>query len=173
MYIRRRHAQRVDRMLKFENSKIDLSSKGISPLIATVLLIAFTVAVAAIISVWLTTFTSTSTQTVSSRAETELYCMYGGISLSDLKYCNGYLSGTVENTRLVDLGNITLQIFYTNASSKTIRLNKSAGGFMALEPREKDTFNVSGIDSNYDKIHLYTNCSTVYDDASSGDVTTC
>jgi len=153
--------------------RIKVGEKAISPLIATVLLIAFTVAVAAIVSTWLTTFTITSSESVTEKSEYELYCTYGGISVSDLKYCSGYLSGIVENTRLVDLGNVTLQIFYTNSSSKTIKLNKSSGGLMSLQPREKDAFNVSGVDSNYDKLHLYTNCSSVYDDATSGDVTTC
>lgn len=149
------------------------AAKGISPLIATVLLIAFTVAVAAIVSTWMTTFTTTSTETVSSKANTELYCTYGGIAMSSLAYntTSGSLSGIVENTRLVSLGNITLQVFYRNATSRTIRLNKSTGGLMSLDPRERDTFSISSIDSNYDKFHMYTNCSTVYDDASSGDVT--
>jgi flagellin-like protein len=42
--------------------------KAISPMVATVLLIGFTIAVGAILSVWFTTFTRTQTATVSGEA---------------------------------------------------------------------------------------------------------
>ncbi len=42
--------------------------KAISPMVATVLLIGFTIAVGAILSVWFTTFTRTQTATVSGTA---------------------------------------------------------------------------------------------------------
>jgi len=154
-------------------------SKGISPLIATVLLIAFTVAVAGIVSVWITSFTATSTQTVSSHSETELICAYAGVKMSDLEYCsaNGRMSGIVENTNLVDIGNITLQIIYQNATSEKIYLclngsscAASGASTMALAPRERQSFNVSIGGSNYNKIHLYTNCTSAYYDLTSSDV---
>ena len=141
--------------------------KGISPLIATVLLIAFTVAVAAIISTWLTTFTTTSTESVKEKADIELHCTYGGISVTYLSYCNGYLSGIVENTNLIDIGNVTLQVFYTNMSSLSVPLN------ISIKQREQASFNVSSVGSNYDRLHFYTNCSSVYDNAARTDVTAC
>mgnify|MGYP000218039353 CR=1 FL=1 len=151
--------------------------KGISPLIATVLLIAFTVAVAAVISLWLTGFASTSSETVSQHAETELYCAYGGISISNLKYCSstGRLAGIIENTRLVDIGNVTLQIIYANATNEKIYLAedgsaRSGGSTLSLTPREQVSFNVTIGGSNYDRIHVYTNCTNVYADARSNDV---
>lgn len=139
--------------------------KGISPLIATVLLIAFTIAVAGIISIWLTSFTKTSSQLVEEEATTQLVCSYGGISLSDLRYSNNRLSGNVENTRTIVLGDITIQILYTNATSQKEPLN------ITLEPREKISFNLSA-SSNYDKIRVMTNCSSVYDEVGSSDVAT-
>jgi flagellin-like protein len=51
--------------------------KGISPMIAVVLLIAFTVAVGGIISVWLTGFTRTTTGGTESRAEALSRCSAG------------------------------------------------------------------------------------------------
>ncbi len=151
--------------------------KGISPLIATVLLIAFTVAVAGIISMWLTTFTSTSVEDVGERSSTELYCTYGGISVSDLRFCNSRLSGIIRNTGQVDVGNITLQIIFQNATpaQKIYLTQTGAAGSthsnMSLEPREIASFNVSIGGSNFDKIHVYSNCSNVYDDAERSDVT--
>jgi len=151
--------------------------KAISPLVATVLLIGFTVAVAGIVVVWLTTFATTSTEDVGEKTETELYCAYGGIRISDLQFCNNYLSGILHNTNLIDIGNITIQITYLNATpAKTIYLAQngtSISGYseMGLKPRELATFNVSIGGSNYNKVHVYTNCSNVYDDAGRADVT--
>lgn len=148
-------------------------SKGISPLIATVLLIAFTIAMAAIIGNWLPTFTSSHTDTITDKSDEELRCLYGGVTISDLQYCDAErnISGTVMNTRLVHLGSIALQIFFDNGSSVDFHLNNSGtSNSMTLEPGEQDLFSDLKIGSNYDKLHLRTNCSSVYADATRGDV---
>ena len=141
--------------------------KGVSPLVATVLLIAFTISVAGIISIWLISFSRTSSETIGSEAEKQLICSYGGISLSNLRYSSsaGRMAGEVENTRTIVLGNISIQIMYTNATSQKTALN------ITLLPREKAAFNISA-SSNYDKIRVMTNCSSVYDEVTSSDVTT-
>jgi flagellin-like protein len=51
-----------------------MSSKAISPMIATILLIAFTVAVGGIISVWLTGYTRTTGAAVSTATEDQVKC---------------------------------------------------------------------------------------------------
>ena len=48
--------------------------KGISPMIAIVLLIAFTVAVGGILSLWLTGYTTTTTGSVASITENQTKC---------------------------------------------------------------------------------------------------
>ena len=137
--------------------------KGVSPLIATILLIAFTISVAGIISVWLTTFARTSTELVGGQSVNQLVCSYGGISLSNLAFSSGRLTGEIENTRTIALGNITLQVSYTNSTSQIEKF------YSDLSPREKYFFNVSA-SSNYDKIRVITNCSSVYDEAESSEV---
>jgi flagellin-like protein len=52
-----------------------MNSKAISPMIATILLIAFTVAVGGIISVWMTGYTRTVGQSVSSATENTTACI--------------------------------------------------------------------------------------------------
>jgi flagellin-like protein len=150
--------------------------KGISTIIASVLMIAFTVAVAGILSGWLTSFTTSSTQTVKSQSDIELTCSYGGISLKSLKYSNNNMSGYIDNTRQISLGGITLQILFTNKSIQNIKLCSIGGNTVvcnsanaSISPRETTSFNVS-TNSNYEKIRVYTNCSSVYDEAGSGDV---
>jgi flagellin-like protein len=54
---------------------IEMNSKAISPMIATILLIAFTVAVGGIISIWMTGYTRTTGQSVSSATENQTACI--------------------------------------------------------------------------------------------------
>jgi flagellin-like protein len=150
--------------------------KGISTIIATVLLIAFTVAVAGILSSWLTSFTTSSTQTVKSQSDAELTCSYGGISLDSLKYSGGYLSGNIDNTRTISLGGLTIQIIFTNKTIQNVKLCSTGTTTVScsisnasLSPRETTTFNITTT-SDYDTIRIYTNCSSVYDQVGSGDV---
>lgn len=153
--------------------------KGISAMIATVLLIAFTVAVGGVVSIWITSFASTTTEEVTSQEETEIYCAYAGVSISDLNYCGLYLWGTVDNTELKAIGSITLQIFWDNATSPNkiyLCQNGTActgSSEMELEPGDSTTFNVSIGGANYNKVRVYTNCSKVDDEATRGYVTTC
>lgn len=152
--------------------------KAISPLIATVLLIAFTVAVAGIISTWLSSFTTTTTETVKKQSETQVTCVYGSINLKSLKYRTPYLSGAIENNGQIAIGNITLNILYQNASSEKIGLcmfgNNTAAtcsvSNFSLSVSEYKSFNVSIGGSNYDEIRATTNCSNVVDTAKASDV---
>jgi len=150
--------------------------KGISPLIATVLLIAFTVATAGLLSSWLMSFTKTSSETVTQQSTTQLVCSYGGIGLSSLKYSNNRMNGTIENTQTISLGNITVQIIYTNQSTITSKLclvgsvaNSCDVANISISPRESVSFSIPA-SSAYQTIRVYTNCSNVYDSAASSDV---
>jgi len=135
--------------------------KGISPFIATVLLIAVAITVAGIFSGWFTNFIRTITTMTGEREGTRIECSYGGIALSDLEYntSSKHLSGYIENIDIIPLGDIDLEIFYDNATKEEKDLNK------VLEPGEKDVFDVT-INSNYEKIRVITNCSNVYDEFS-------
>ncbi len=154
--------------------------KGISPLIATVLLIAFTITVATILSLWLTSFTTTTSESVEQEALKQLECSRGGISLSNLVYNSStyHLSGRIENNRWIPLGDISLQIVYTNFSTHKINLClvdnsvvPCTSSNLTIKPREIYFFNVS-ISSNYDVIRVTTNCSAygIYDEVQASEV---
>jgi flagellin-like protein len=55
--------------------------KGISPMIATVLLIAFTIAVGGILSIWLTGYTRTTTEAVGGGTEAQIKCAASILSI--------------------------------------------------------------------------------------------
>jgi len=143
--------------------------KGISPFVSTVLLVAFAIAVAVIFGGWISTFTQTTTKDVQEKSEKRVTCSYGGIALENLKYnkTTGNFSGKIENTDIIVLGNIDFEIFYTDDTREKLDLN------MTLESGEKNTFtqSVSKMNStSINKIRVITNCSNVYDEATSNDV---
>ena len=145
-------------------------NKGVSPLIATVLLIAFTIAVAGIISVWLTQFTTTTTTTVSNQGNAQILCGTGGIQLLSVSYCSNYISGQIVNTGNIGLGNITITLLYTNASREVMYVLNNNGilsrsptccGNLSMLPTDKYSFNLSIGGSNYDTLRVTTNCTSV------------
>ena len=139
--------------------------KGLSPLVSSVLLIAIVIAVAGIYTGWFTNFIREITSTVQGQSEKKVECSYGGIALVDLEYnsTSGYLSGSIENTNNIVLGNIDLEVFYTNTTREKKDMNK------VLEPGEMDVFN-EVISSNYEKIRVITNCSDVSDEVQSSSI---
>ncbi len=150
-----------------------INMKGISAFVATILLIALTVGVGGLVSVWIVGFTENSSDIVSEEGENQILCIHGRISLSDMKYCNGNISGRITNTGRITLGNITLQIIYQNATFRSIILNDTAGVALALKVNQISTFNQTVHGTNYEKIWVYTNCTGVTDIVSSGDVVSC
>ena len=156
--------------------------KGLSPLIATVLLIAFTVGVGGMISLWITGFTQTTTKITGTEGERQVICSNGAIDLTSIRYCGNNISGIIRNNGRIIIGNITVQTIFVNASSITNALSDTglggatSGNALALRSGQVFSFNVSiGASSSgaYDRIYLYTNCSTVRDSALSTDVTAC
>jgi flagellin-like protein len=153
-----------------------ITKKGISPIIASVLLIAFTVAVAGLVGTWATQFTSSTTSDVEQTAKIQLTCVNGGVALSYLTYSSGYLRGLIENSGRISLGEIKVQVVYQNSTLGNNNLcvygataiNCTTAN-ISLAPAEIITFNIS-VASNYDRIRVSTNCSNIYDDAKRSDI---
>ncbi|MEM5869834.1 MAG: hypothetical protein QXR09_01560 [Candidatus Aenigmatarchaeota archaeon] len=156
--------------------------KGVSTFIATILLIAITVAVGGIVGNWLFGFTKSSTHSVGQQADIEIVCSYGSISLSDVCYSNNYLSGFITNTGKIPLGNITLTVIYKNASTQKYYLSFADGtviaekwccGNLTILVNEKYMFNIP-TDENYDRVYISTNCTgRVTDEIKSYEITPC
>ncbi len=151
--------------------------KGISPFIAVILLIAFTVAVAGIVSVWLTGYTRTTSDIVSNQSTTEIKCNYGGVSLKSLRYVSGNITGKIENTGTISLDAIQIQTLFKNQSSlKTALCGTASSPYncssanLSLSAREIASFNISIGGTNYDDIRVITQCASVYDTVDASEV---
>lgn len=55
--------------------------KGISPLIASVLLVGFTLAIAAVVVVWITNFSQQQAETIGQRGEQQTFCAFSTLFL--------------------------------------------------------------------------------------------
>ena len=83
------------------------SQKGVSALIASVLLIAFTVSVAMIVMGWFSSFVRTTTENVSGVTQGAIGCSSGIIQIDKVYLHNGtgygYVNITVKNTGQISL----------------------------------------------------------------------
>ena len=92
--------------------------KGISPLIAAVLLIAFTVAIATMVMGWFSTLTRETTATVSNKTTEAVSCSNAQISIEEVYVTAGSLATgsarvVVKNTGFTTLGISGLQVYNT------------------------------------------------------------
>jgi len=161
----------------------ELIMKGVSDLIATILIVALAVAVAGLVSVWVTGFTRQSTEIVSSQANLEIICNDGSISFSDTNCCSTskYFSGFISNNGKIPLGNITFQIMYTNGTQEKLYLYYASGvitanstfpGNFSLARGEQYKFNLSLGSCTIDRVAMNTNCTAkVQDLVKSSDIT--
>jgi flagellin-like protein len=153
--------------------------KGISPLVATVLLIAFVVSVGGLVAAWTTSFTKDTTQLVADQSKLQITCQYGKLNLKNLQFASTpvKLSGIIENNGLIALGNLTLTVIYQNASSQRIQLCSDptgaascSSGNLTLTQSQLAAFNITIGGSNYDSMKMSSNCTSAYDTADRGDV---
>ena len=97
--------------------------KGVSPLIASVLLIAFTMAIAAMLTAWITSFTNTQKQK-TSEFEEKIQCNYGffetDIDFSQYNQSEGLFKTRIKNTGTVDLSIGKYQVWYDGGEAPRI-----------------------------------------------------
>jgi len=105
-----------------------MGMKGISPLIASILLIAFTLAVAVVIGSWLTSISSQETSQVGGSLNETVTCSKGVIAIVDIP------SNTIviiQNAGQINLsGNFTLSCGTNITTTSSVSLGK--GGMASL-----------------------------------------
>ena len=108
------------------------SKKGISPLIATVLIIGLTVVLAALVAMWTTQFTKDTTKNVGAKSEQQLACIED-VSLNIKGSCagNGYYDITVENSGIKDVTALNIRLYAsgTDVESKVDLANSNVPKF--------------------------------------------
>lgn len=103
--------------------------KGISPLIATVLILGFTVALAAVIMVWGQRFVTNMQKTTEQTADTQLICA----NEVDLKIKDVCISGNdykivLENNGIRKVESVALRYFKSSSDVTSVTDNNGANG---------------------------------------------
>jgi len=126
--------------------------KGISPIVASVLLIAITMTIAGVLAYWSSTFVSTALPTENvSLAQ----CRVAQFEFLNCKYnsTSRIITFSVNNIRTVDLGNLTAFIEYPNGTvSSGIPLNES------LAANTIKSYLISSIPSDFLNLLIKTTC---------------
>ena len=123
--------------------------KGVSPLIATVLLVAMTITLAVVVVPWAINFAQTSMDTVKHQGEEKVNCIEAGLNFqsSDVGYNSlsnpSSINVTISNTGLVGLYDFRFQFklgdTYSGLYSPTTQFNSSS----KVLPQQKVTLNAS------------------------------
>jgi len=98
--------------------------KGISPMLASIILIAFVISVASIIGPWLVDFIGESTEDATERGEKDIECTYAGLhvrGVTEEQNENTTLSAEVENVGDIDLSDFWVELTYEDASIESMR----------------------------------------------------
>jgi len=131
--------------------------KGISPLVAAVILIAATMSIAGILSYWATSFVRTRL-TSAENATGDTTCLAAQFRLYSGNYDNvtEELILILENQRSIDLELRELYLFYSgnDLRSKTITDNILLGNRLK-------SINITEVDDNFERGVVKTNCPDV------------
>lgn len=140
--------------------------KGISPLVAAVILIAATMTIAGILSYWASSFVRTTLETGENATELTS-CQAAKFRIYSGTYNNAteslYL--ILENQRTVDLQLDKLYLFYPNDVLQSMPLDE------ALEGNELKPLNVTGVGDGFDRGRISTNCPEINVEFSYSEVT--
>lgn len=149
-----------------------LKKKGVSPLIAAVLLIAFTMAVAAILTAWIAGFTQEHKER-SEAFDEKITCAYSNIEV-DRDYAkwdesNRIFYSFVSNTGVDAITLTKVETWVDNEKQLPIKLNSSDLTLTSIDKNEylevyinlSDAFSASS--STLTKIKFITECDPVFD----------
>lgn len=107
-----------------------LSRKGVSPLIAAVLLIAFTMAIAGIMATWATTFSQQKLATSQEKSD----CI-GALDLTSSGFADRIVSVQVRNLKTnLNLSSLTANVIYSDPAKSKSHLNIAMKNFNVTDP---------------------------------------
>jgi len=84
-------------------------------LIAAVLLIAFTMAVAGILTAWVTSFTQSTTEDVGNESDRLIECSYAGLDITSASFDSNQATVAVANTGTQDV-NVSVVVYLNNGT---------------------------------------------------------
>ncbi len=131
-----------------------MSRKGISPLIAAILLIAFTITVATFLASWSTTFAKSKTEEFT-RAGEEISsnCQYANLQVETAVYNSNddSIAAVVWNMGKTDLSEFEFLVYYSDVNISTLTPSDTNE---TLSTGDFHTFTVDGVSSPPEKLQV-------------------
>jgi len=148
-------------------TSISVGKKAISPMISIVLLIAFTVAVGGILSLWLTTLASTQTTTTGTAAEKQVLCARSVLEVTEVYYKDPTKANvTVTYTYGTEV--LTgFNVFFVDSARNSQNATVLATNKTTLSPGDSATFVFSGLGSlsssaSFQSVRVVAKCQDTY-----------
>ncbi len=134
------------------------SSKGVSPLIASVLLIAFTMAIAAILTAWISSFT-TAQKEKTAVFEQKIDCNYGFLEIdpdsSQWNQSQRIFKARIRNTGTIDLSIGKYQVYYAGGVASTSwKVETPTDTNTSIAKNEEKVVYVNVTDSSGEQAHV-------------------
>lgn len=120
--------------------------KGISPLIAAILLIAFTITVATFLASWSTTFAKTQTQEFSKASEEiSAECKYANLQIETAVYYGSEekVVAVLWNMGKVQLSNFQFLVYYSDVNITSISPEEANATLSTGDFRTMTVYNVT------------------------------
>ena len=133
--------------------------KGISPLVAAVLLIAVTMTIAGVLAYWASTFVRGQTDTFADEPITG-ECNFGNFLIDACSYDSGNerLTFILDNIGTVNLKNITAFVIYSDNTLNATQTNQS------IDSGELKSISIDGVSSGYTTVRVRTHCPNVFEE---------
>lgn len=131
------------------------SSKGISPLVAAVLLIAVTMTIAGVLAYWATTFVRTQTAAFQNESIASA-CSFANLAAHSCSYNTNasQINLILDNIGRIELRDMVVQVIYENNSVSDHSLNGTLPGNLLR------SYTFTGVSSDYRSVVVKTNCPT-------------
>jgi len=131
----------------------ELSKRGISPLIAAVLLIAFTITVAAILATWAQTFGRERLKSAGERGSKAIECSNLQISVSGASWKNERVQAIVWNRGQDNITHFKL-VIYNKTNSTVPNVYKPPNSNKTIGTSEFINLKVSGINGEPKRLEI-------------------
>lgn len=117
-----------------------MGQKGLSPLVAVVLIIAFTVAVAGLIGSWLSATTKRETEIVGKSLQYQVNCTKASLEVMEVICSTNTLKVSVYNSGPIELTNMSVYV----SNGTTIYSNSTCSGNDMVGPGQTKVLTCTG-----------------------------
>ena len=157
-----------------KNAKWYSEHKGISPLLASVLIIAVTVSIATLVMGWISTTVRASQNTIENRTVQAVGCSSAGIVIDNVFLTasagTGMVKVTIRNSGASDLTIISAQVYNSTGHNFTANAALLSGVLTkgSITTMNFTNVNMSSCPSTFSKAVVTSNCggiSAIYDKA--------